>query len=185
MKGYELVTALDTKIDELGGVVITYGEQPDAADGSKGATGASLPFFCPALSPTPHRGRARRCPAGWPRAECEGWQCPSRGRTPAVARGTAVCVGGGGTDFFLALQVEYTSGSAVVRRPQVRAAAHTPVPRSRAALLRARARVCARRARRVRARARAHVHMRARARGRAPRRRLGRARARARDALTH
>ena len=56
MKGYGLATALGTKIDELGGVVITYGEQPDAADGSTGATGASLPFFCPALSPTPHRG---------------------------------------------------------------------------------------------------------------------------------
>ena len=56
MKGYGLATALDTKIDELGGVVITYGEQPDAAVGSGGARCVAWPFFCPALSPTPHRG---------------------------------------------------------------------------------------------------------------------------------
>jgi len=56
MKGYGLATALDTKIDELGGVVITYGEQPDAAVGSGGARCVAWPFFCPAFSPTPHRG---------------------------------------------------------------------------------------------------------------------------------
>jgi hypothetical protein len=55
--------------------------------------------------------------------ECEGWQCPSHGRTPAVARGTAVCVSGGGTDYFFALPIQYTLLAALCRRPQVCAAA--------------------------------------------------------------